>query len=143
MKPQNEVSVPQLCRQPPKGTRTSTKYSSATELQAPQVDNRETEEPVKSSQAERDASLVALHLHTRGDKSTDTKMRPRRKTSSPATDVRPLSATLHLNKNHECCFYLYNSTNMKNLPDWKQAQNRAPCLKIICATISLLIPLLC
>ena len=91
MKPQNEVSIPNGCRKPPKETRTSTKkcnvtrttdtcfhfikYSSADGLDAPQVYNRQTDEPIKGPQAKTDASHVAPPQNTCGDMSMDTKQK--------------------------------------------------------------------
>ena len=76
-----------------------TKDSSATGPDAPQVDDRQTEEQIKGTQVESNLSLLAPPPNTGEDKSTDTKKKPRRKTSPPTTDVRPLTAAVRLNKN--------------------------------------------
>ena len=64
------------------------------------MDSRKTEKPVKDSQAETDASIVAQPNNMRGDNSTDTKSRPRRKLNKPTTEVGPLTVTLRPNKNN-------------------------------------------
>ena len=120
MKTRNEVSVPNGCRQLPKETRTSTKRytmtritnnnyhftkdSSTTGPDAPQVDNSQTEEPIKCSQATTDASLVAPPQSNCSENAANGKKRPHRKTSTPKTEVQPLTATLLLNKNHRMLY---------------------------------------
>ena len=55
----------------------STIDSTATGPDNPQVDNRQSKEPIKGSQAEADASLVAPPQDAHGQTSTDTKKKPR------------------------------------------------------------------
>ena len=71
-----------------------TKDSSATGSDAPQKDSRQTEEIIKGSQAGTDFPFLAQPQNKRSDNSPDTERRPRQKTQSPTTEVRPLTATL-------------------------------------------------
>ena len=137
MKTKNVVSVPNGCRQSLKQTRSSTKKdtktritgnndhctkdSSTTGHDAPHVVNRQTDEPVKGCQAATDASLVAPPQSMCSVNPAKTKKRPRRKTSSPTTDVQPLTAKFRLRE------LRYKNNRMLYIPlQIKQCEISAP-----------------
>ena len=131
----NKDSEPNGCRQPPRDSYTSPKktyfdsdYREQLSLhlehthsrsEATSIKNLPTVEPVHSTQFGGNPSLDKKSARpSRSDILPDTTKSPKRRTKKPQGEVRPLSATLGLNKHDHMLHMLYIPLQIRNYENY-------------------------